>query len=190
MYSDHALGALKLMIQRYGPEIGQDARRVEALLKDLCPEAKKEINALAFAARDNVPDELKNRQGLPIGVVIARASARLKEHSGFRPSLCTWAVEAWARALDLISTEDMTEQVDCPGCASSIRVPVRARRKLIRCPKCNVRFQWESDGNIEGPQEFHLDPNHEGLPVEMHFLRVGQTQYHAGEQSFARFGGP
>ena len=54
-----AIGAqLRLVVATYGLGICDDARRVEALLRDLSGEHRREIFVLAGAVREGVPAEL------------------------------------------------------------------------------------------------------------------------------------
>ena len=82
------------------PSIGDDARRCEALLRDLCRnQHKKEIAALVTAVREGVVAELRNgNAGVPVGAQFDRLLRRLHEDSGLRADVSRWAIETWAAA--------------------------------------------------------------------------------------------
>ena len=91
---------LHYIITHYGRSICDDPKRCEALLKDLCPQQKREIFLLVGALREGVAKELlKPNQLLPMETVISRLSQKLYDELGFDIGLAQWAVESWALAL-------------------------------------------------------------------------------------------
>jgi hypothetical protein len=91
---------LHYIISHYGRSICDDPKRCEALLKDLCPQHKREVNLLMGALREGIAKELlKPNQLLPIETVINRLSQKLHDELGFEVGLAQWAVESWAFAL-------------------------------------------------------------------------------------------
>lgn len=91
---------LHYIITHYGRSICDEPKRCEALLKDLCPQHKREVNLLVGALREGVAKELlKPNQLLPIEMVISRLSQKLYDELGFDSGLAQWAVESWALAL-------------------------------------------------------------------------------------------
>ena len=82
------------LVGRFGLDLCNDARRCEALLRDVCNEHKREINALVSAARDGVGSELRQSSaGVPKELIIARLTKRLHENFGLAEDLARWAVE-------------------------------------------------------------------------------------------------
>ncbi len=80
----------------------ENAKRCEAMLKDLCHnEHKSEIKALCEAIKDGILEDLKNTSSLSVEVLFPRLSKQLSDNSGLRDDLARWAVESWAIALDL-----------------------------------------------------------------------------------------
>lgn len=88
------------IIRDYGQAVIENPRRLEALLRDLCPEHTREINLLAGAARERVPADLLAASGAqPVGILAGRLIGRLRDHLGVTDEAAQWAVETWALAL-------------------------------------------------------------------------------------------
>ena len=69
---------LREIIEERGRSVCDDARLCEALLKDLCPECKREIQVLVAAQKEGIVTELIASQGeIPLTMVIGRLSKRL-----------------------------------------------------------------------------------------------------------------
>ena len=100
--TDHPRQQLHYIISHYGRSVCDDAKRCEALLKDLCPQHKREVNLLMGALREGIAKELlKPNQLLPIETVISRLSHKLHDELGFEIGLAQWAVESWTFALGI-----------------------------------------------------------------------------------------
>ena len=93
---------LHYIITHYGRSICDEPKRCEALLKDLCPQHKREVFLLVGALREGVAKELlKPNQLLPMETVISRLSHKLHDELGFEIGLAQWAVESWTFALGI-----------------------------------------------------------------------------------------
>ncbi|MCB1656686.1 MAG: DUF1566 domain-containing protein [Pseudomonadales bacterium] len=100
--TDHPRQRLHYIITQYGLSVCDDAKRCEALLKDFCPQHKREVNLLMEALREGIAKELlKPNQLLPMETVISRLSQKLHDELGFEIGLAQWAVESWAFALGI-----------------------------------------------------------------------------------------
>ncbi len=99
--NDHPRQQLQHILLHYGRSICDDPKRCEALLRDLCPDNRREVNLLVMALREGVAHELLGAgQGtLPMEAVLLRLSQRLQDHLGTAEHLAFWTVEAWALAL-------------------------------------------------------------------------------------------
>jgi tetratricopeptide (TPR) repeat protein len=96
---------LRRIVLRYGPEIGDDARRVDALLRDMAGAYRREIYVLAGAAREGVPAQLMSSQGtVPAAVLAERLARALQDNLGLGEEAARWAVATWASALAGIDT--------------------------------------------------------------------------------------
>ena len=106
---DAARHALCQLIAKYGREATGDARRCEALLRDFCPQHRREANVLVSALKERVPAELLSSSvGLPKSVMLARLSKRLHDNVGIDECFARWAVDSWALALGTISATELT----------------------------------------------------------------------------------
>jgi tetratricopeptide (TPR) repeat protein len=91
---------LREIIAANGPAVCSDAQRCIALLNDACPDAKKEIFALATALTARVPAELLfPPAGEPPQALLDRLTRRLTEELALAEEPARWAVESWAHAL-------------------------------------------------------------------------------------------
>ncbi len=116
--------ALRALIVKHGPEICSDARRVESLLKDLCPQDRREVAVLVAAVRSRVPDELArcSDAGLVKGR-LANLAQRLEDESGLSHDAAAWSVDSWALALGTISEPSFTAAPSAARPAPAPHVP-------------------------------------------------------------------
>jgi len=92
------------LIGQYGRSLCDDPRRCEALLRDLCPDSKREIFVLVTSLRERVAGDLQQSTASePIPVLIGRLTKRLEDDLGFTEDLARWCVESWALALGVIA---------------------------------------------------------------------------------------
>ena len=91
---------LAYILTQFGRSICDDPKRCEALLKDLCPNHKREVNLLLSALREGVTKELLNASPLvPIESTINRLTLKMHDNLGTDKLLAQWAVESWALVL-------------------------------------------------------------------------------------------
>src|SRR5271166_2887235 len=109
---------LREIIEEYGQAVCDDARRCEALLKDLCPEYKREIQVLVAAQKEGIVTELVASRGkIPATMIIGRLSKRLYENLGIAEQFATWSVETWVAALESLTRPEPAKLVvHCPVC--------------------------------------------------------------------------
>ncbi len=94
---------LQYIISQYGRSVCDEPRRCEALLRDLCPEFKREINILIGALREKIPaDLLSTSDTMPKQILLARLKKRLYDNLGIAEEFAGWAVESWASVLGTI----------------------------------------------------------------------------------------
>src|SRR5262245_54027666 len=138
---------LRYIVQRYGKDLIHDARRCEALLRDLCGSYKKEIFALTSAVREGIPHELcSTARGVPLPSILRRHSKRLHDDVGISEELCEWSVEAWAYALGIVSQSDLRPETRCPSCDVRMQIPAKLRGRIARCPRCSAPLVVSLDG--------------------------------------------
>jgi DNA-directed RNA polymerase subunit RPC12/RpoP len=135
------------LVSRFGPQVSEDAKRCEGLLRDFCGDHKREITILVAAIREGVTVELRVSQGaIPQDVLLERCSQRLHSNLGLVPHLARWSVETWALALGVISTKELTNLFQCPSCGTSGNSATPIAGKSIKCPKCKSRIRVSDDG--------------------------------------------
>jgi TPR repeat protein len=89
---------LSALIQRYGTSLCSEPKRLEALLRDYCPQNKREVNVLLIALREQVPAELLS-SSIPLPLLQGRLVTRLQENIGLADTVAQWAVEAWIQVM-------------------------------------------------------------------------------------------
>jgi hypothetical protein len=93
---------LREIVSLFGPQVAADAEKCERLLKDCCPEHRREINALVSAIKEGVVGRLTTGEQ-PTNDIIRLLSKKLEEDIGLNSDLSRWAVESWGIALNLWS---------------------------------------------------------------------------------------
>lgn len=102
---------LRQIIAKYGQDLCSDARRCEALLKDLCGEYRREINVLTKALEERVPlDLLATGNSMPRELLLTRLTRRLEDNLGLTPEASLWAVDSWALALGILTDAEVFEK--------------------------------------------------------------------------------
>jgi hypothetical protein len=116
----HVRDKLCQIVARYGAPIVEDARRCEALLKDLCPQDKREVHVLVGALRERIPEEVAAAKS-PRGAIaaIGRLTKRLEDNLALAEMPARWAVESWAVALGAATREQIV--ASRPKAATSVR---------------------------------------------------------------------
>jgi Right handed beta helix region len=90
------------IVASYGAEVSEDPRRVEALLRDLSGEHRREISVLSGAAREGIPAELLSQAGtVPPAILAERLARTLENNLGMADAAARWAIATWAAALGL-----------------------------------------------------------------------------------------
>ena len=92
---------LRDAIAIYGRAAFEEPRRCEAILRDCCPNAPREIFLLVSALRENVAQELTAEQStMPSEALVASLARRLADHLGLSEDSARWAVESWRYGLE------------------------------------------------------------------------------------------
>jgi len=91
---------LRDLLRDRGPEIETNPQLVRALLSDLCPGCRKEINLIVQAQQIEIPRRLKTQTAhLPVAVVLPMLNRLMEDHYGTSPEPAQWAVETWVAAM-------------------------------------------------------------------------------------------
>jgi len=103
MLNDYPRQQLAALILRFGRSVCEDSRRCEAILKDLCPEFRRETHLLVVAIKERVvADLLLMPTALPVPLQIQQLAQRLHDNLGIAENFALWTVESWALALNVI----------------------------------------------------------------------------------------
>jgi hypothetical protein len=101
---------LSEIIAGHGRSLAADPQRCEALLRDYCPQYKREINVLVEALKERVVADLMNSSPDTPGLVLrAKLTRRLQDELGFSEEASKWAVDSWATALGVAPVDESAE---------------------------------------------------------------------------------
>jgi hypothetical protein len=97
--------ALCQICGRFGRAICREPQKLEAMLRDLCPESRREVFLLVAALRERILPELMAADiTLPEMVVVSRSCRKLVENLCLNEDAAAWAVESWLRAARILAT--------------------------------------------------------------------------------------
>ena len=106
---------LHALLREYGRELCAQPKRLEPLLRNACPEQRREINILLGAYKEHVAEELLAEEETPLdNEIFIRLAAQVRLHLGVSERDAKWAVESWAIALGLLAEDaaiDYTQPV-------------------------------------------------------------------------------
>jgi len=144
--NDIPLQQLTYIITNYGRSVADDPRRCEALLRDLCPEHKREVNVLVSALKQGIPhDLLSMNPSMPAELTFSRLRKRLYDDLGMAEDFAHWAVETWGLALGMV------KQRTVPAVsAKAAPVNPRTAQKTAPPPLKNRPFSPSNMGKKEG----------------------------------------
>jgi Domain of unknown function (DUF4190) len=115
---DEAQNALRAIVSNpvYGVAALSSSQIMANLLKDLLPDAPREVSILVAAAEAGVASNLRDRvsQGMDVGTASAVVAGSFAASTPFKPEACSWAVSEIAGALGL------SRPAPGPGPGSSI----------------------------------------------------------------------
>jgi hypothetical protein len=138
---------LRRILDKYGKEIGSDAKRCEGLLNDLCGAYRREINVLVNAIEERIPlDLLAGSSSMPLELLLNRLEKRLEDQTGLTADAARWAVESWALAL---------------GAATNAQIEERARKNSSLPPtaKTETNAPTETENKSSNPNIANINRN-------------------------------
>jgi tetratricopeptide (TPR) repeat protein len=99
----HTLASLCGVMNVAGVSILDEPEKVSALLNEYSQgEYERERNALILALKDHIPQELlKSHRGFTLVNTSVKLRRRLMEHHKMPEDLARWAIETWAKALEM-----------------------------------------------------------------------------------------
>jgi hypothetical protein len=174
--SDIAREKLIELVGRFGSGLCDDARRCEALLRDVCAQEKREIFVLVSAARERVGADLLNSSaGIPAEVLFARLTKRLHENLGLAEDLARWGVETWALALGVGDGANAQLTLECPKCNARVNIATRLVGQKIGCPNCQASLRVPDHRPASGIEEVGGPPVTTVPPDYSNYAMSGQA---------------
>src|SRR5277367_6020980 len=106
--SSEPLQALCQLSETYGRALCREPQKVEAMLRDLCPESKREIFLLVSALKEQIVPDLMSVQvgavgGVPEEIIVSRSRRKLADNLGLNEESATWAVDSWLQASRILA---------------------------------------------------------------------------------------
>jgi hypothetical protein len=109
MTDDPRQGLFRL-IRDYGERLVEDPRRLEALLRDLCPQWDWKPRVLVDALKERVPQELTSASSSALVLVKSEQLARrLEVDLALTQEAARWAVDSWALAIGVVTSPPPTQ---------------------------------------------------------------------------------
>ncbi len=147
--NDLARGQLCRILAKYGRGICDEPKRLRALLADLCPALKLEVNLLASAVEHRVVTELLHMSAnVPWQAVSGRLTRRMADDLGVNEDLARWTINTWSMALGLIPSAPLPGQATSPQqtVQAPVASPASARPRSYPSPKLppNLTLHKES----------------------------------------------
>jgi len=137
MLNEQPRTQLRTMLVQYGQSVCQDAKRCEALLRDFCPEHKRELNLLIAALKEGIPQELlKPSPHISIEFSIKRLAQTLHDNLGIAESFAFWTVESWALSLNVL-TQPIAQTQSKQTTPSKTPTPL-----IIQLQTTSLSAQW------------------------------------------------
>jgi hypothetical protein len=134
--------ALCRLSETYGRAICREPQKVEAMLRDLCPEYKREIFLLVSAMKEQIVPDLMSVQsgsvgGVPLEVIVSRSRHKLAENLGFTEESASWAVDSWLQASRILAAAP-----DVPLPVYGPSQPVDEDRTISQLPQSGLDWIW------------------------------------------------
>jgi hypothetical protein len=167
--TEHLQQQLRQILERDGRTILNTPKRLEALLREHCPENDSEIKLLMAAFAQGVPEKLmRAAPGVPPEVTYAKLTNSLQHNLALNPETARRAVDAWAEALGLklVPATAMTSTTEPTPIATSNG----AERSEDPLKNVHIEFKIDRDGKA-----VPYIPGHEPsrYKVEFHRGRIG-----------------
>lgn len=89
---------LEQLLAEHGRGLIGQPKRLEALLRDHCPQHRREVNLLLMALSEGVPQELLQTASIDTACE-RRLSFRLQTERALQPEAAVWAVRSWVECL-------------------------------------------------------------------------------------------
>lgn len=154
------------LIRRFGHGVAEDPARCQAMLRDLCPAQRREINVLIAALREGVARDLLRPNPLPASMRITRLTQRLEADTGLAPEPACWAVQTWALVLGVIDGAAVAVRPEAPPVARPTpppgRKPAEAAAPAPRRPASPPKAPAPVAPVVPDIHGWPADPRHQG----------------------------
>ncbi len=96
------------IVAKHGASVVENTRRCEGLLRDYCGSFRREVSVLTMAVEERVPlDLLAASKNTPRQVLLNRLAQRLCDNLALSETAARWAVNSWAFALGVVSSDEL-----------------------------------------------------------------------------------
>jgi hypothetical protein len=154
---------LRQITETHGGEISEDPRLVEALLRDISGEHRREIILLVSAVEEGVPAELlESGNSALLPMLVERLAQRLQNHKGLTADGARWAVVTWASALGVTGFAPPAPASDLPDYSRSQAILIGTA--AYQDPRLSMLPAV--DGDLTGMQLVLTSPDAGGWPED------------------------
>ena len=140
---------LRRIVTENGLSICNEPSRVQAYLRDLCPEQRREVFAVVAAIKEGLVSDLQNsaHDRHLLEATITRLASKLFDNTGIIPQTTRWAIESWALALGIIK-EPLSSALATPISSATTpsqihTVPSSIVRARQLTPKASLTLGYE-----------------------------------------------
>ena len=121
----------------FGRSLLDEPQRCEAMLRDLCPDERRDVFLLAAALKERIPVEIiASLDTVPEEALISKLTRKLCDHLGLAPEAARWAVDSWLLAARVMasvrpSASSSSGVAQAAAAADSGPVPLSLERATI-----------------------------------------------------------
>ncbi|MBA4123686.1 MAG: right-handed parallel beta-helix repeat-containing protein [Acidobacteria bacterium] len=95
------------IVAKHGVSVVENPRRCEGLLRDYCGKFRREVSVLTMALEERVAFDLLAAKNTPRQVLLNRLMQRLCDNLALSEAAARWAVNSWAFALGVVSSDEL-----------------------------------------------------------------------------------
>jgi len=135
------------IVAKHGASVVENPRRCEGLLRDYCGRFRREVSVLTMAIEERVPLDLLAAKNTPRQVILNRLAQRLCDNLALSETAARWAVNSWAFALGIVSSDELKiieQQNGAQAQAAAIVVPTTAQTTPQNKVQPNIKPQSAS----------------------------------------------
>ena len=89
---------LKKIIIDNGRTIINDKKKIKAILTDMIPNSRLEINLISIALEQKIPSKICN-SNMPHSILFSQLEKELENNFGIETNRAKWVIQTWAFAL-------------------------------------------------------------------------------------------